>query len=397
MSKPLENVKILDLSRVLAGPFCTMLLSDLGAEVIKVEMPEKGDDSRQFGPFKNGRSLYFMSINRGKKSISLNLKNPKGKEILLKLVKNVDVLVENFRPGTMEKLGIGWDILHKTNPKLIYAASSGFGHTGPYSNKPSYDILAQAMGGIMSITGWPEINKPTRVGMSIGDITASLFTAIGINAALYQRTFTGLGQKIDISMLDCQLAILENAMLRYQVEGKPPKPIGNRHPTITPFQAFKAKDDYFVIGIGNDNLWIKLCEVIDYPELINDPRFINNKNRTTNIDILIPLLENIFATKTVNEWCELFENSGIPHSPINTIDKVMENPQLKARNMFAEVFSPETGKVIIAGNPIKMSSIPDETNIREVPEIGQHNIDIYTHWLGLSEEDIINLKKEGVI
>lgn len=396
MSKPLENVVVLDLSRVLAGPYCTMLLNDLGAEIIKVEIPVTGDDSRQFGPFVNGKSLYFMSINREKKSISLNLKTQKGKDMLLKLVKKADVVVENFRPGTMEKLGIGWDVLKEINPKLIYAASSGFGHTGPFSSKPSYDILAQAMGGIMSITGWAD-SKPTRVGMSIGDITAALFTAIGINAALYQRSITGHGQKIDVSMLDCQLAILENALLRYQVDGVPPQPIGNRHPTITPFQAFKAKDDYFVIGIGNDNLWVKLCNVINASQLITDHRFVDNKNRTNNLDILIPLLDNVFKEKTVTEWCEIFENAGIPHSPINTIDKVMENPQLKARNMLVEVSSEQTGKVIIAGNPIKMSSIPELPTKGDIPEIGQHNFEIYSKWLGLNEEEITKLKEENVI
>ncbi len=396
MSKPLENVVVLDLSRVLAGPFCTMLLNDLGAEVVKVEIPNTGDDSRQFGPFRNGKSLYFMSINREKKSISLNLKTQKGKEILLKLVEKADVLVENFRPGTMEKLGIGWDKLKEINPRLIYASSSGFGHTGPYSNKPSYDILAQAMGGIMSITGWAN-SKPTRVGMSIGDITASLFTAIGITSALYHRTITGKGQQIDISMLDCQLAILENAMLRYQIDGVAPQPIGNRHPTITPFQAFKAKDDYFVIGIGNDNLWIKMCNVIGASNLTEDDRFTGNEDRTNNIDVLIPILDNIFASKTVAEWCEIFENAGIPHSPINTIDKVMENPQLKARNMLVEVSSEQTGKVIIAGNPIKMTSIPELPTKGLIPEIGQHNFEIYSKWLGLSNEEIKKLKEENVI
>ena len=396
MAKPLDNIVILDLSRVLAGPYCTMLLKDLGAEVIKVELPEIGDDSRQFGPFKNDTSLYFISINREKKSISLNLKTKKGKEILFNLIKKSDVLVENFRPGTMKKLGIDWEVLKQVNPKLIYASASGYGQDSPFAFKPSYDILAQAMGGIMSITGWPD-TKPTRVGMSIGDITASLFTAIGINAALYQRTITGEGQKIDVSMLDCQIAILENALLRYQVDGVPPKPLGNRHPTITPFQAFKAKDDYFVIGIGNDNLWIKMCNIIGKPELIDDPRFYSNKKRTDNIESLIPLLDDAFIEKTAEEWFQIFENAGIPYSPINTIDKVMENPQLKARNMFVEVSSEKTGKFIIAGNPIKMSTIPDKYYRDPAPEIGQNNYEIYSQWLGLSEEEIQKLKDEKII
>ncbi len=254
MPKPLEQLKVLDLTRVLAGPYCTMLLRELGAEIIKVEMPETGDDARHYGPFKANKSVYFLSINRGKESISINLKTEQGKQIIRELVQKIDVLVENFRPGTMEKLGLGYDLLKEINPRLIYAASSGFGHTGPEAKKPAYDMLVQAMGGMISITGWPD-SPPTRVGMSIGDITASLFTAIGICSALYQRERTGEGQKIDIGMLDCQVAILENAIVRYQVDGVPPQPLGNRHPTITPFQAFKAKDDYIIIPVGNNNLW----------------------------------------------------------------------------------------------------------------------------------------------
>ena len=256
MGKPFEGIKVLDLTRALAGPFCTLILSDLGAEVIKVEIPKFGDDARQYGPFKNDQGLYFLSLNRAKKSITLNLKAEEGKIILKDLVKDFDILVENYRPGTMEKLGIGYDVLKEINPRLIYAASSGFGHTGPDSHKPAYDLLAQARGGIMSITGWPE-TPPTRVGMSTGDITAGMFTAIGINAALYHREKTGKGQKIDVAMLDSQVAILENAMARYQVEGISPTPLGNRHPTVSPFQAFMAKDDYFVLPIGNDSLWRK--------------------------------------------------------------------------------------------------------------------------------------------
>jgi len=396
MSKPLENIKILDLTRVLAGPFCTMILSDLGAEVIKVETPKIGDDSRYFGPFKNNKSLYFISINRDKKSISLNLKTEKGKNILLELVKKVDVVTENYRPGTMEKLGIGYDVLSKINPRLIYAASSGFGHTGPYSKKPAYDILVQAMGGIMSITGWPN-NPPTRVGMSIGDITAALFTAIGVTTALYHREITGLGQKVDVSMLDCQLAILENAMTRFQVDGVAPEPIGNRHPTITPFQAFKGKDDYFVIGIGNDSLWAELCEVIDRKDLINNEKFNTNLNRTKNINELVKILDEIFSKKTASEWISILENAGLPCSHINKIDKVMSNPQILARNMIVEVEDKDVGKINIAGNSIKMSSFPDEPKRNPAPEIGEHNSLIFKDMLGLSDDEINQLKNEGVI
>jgi CoA:oxalate CoA-transferase len=396
MSKPLENIKVLDLTRVLAGPFCTMILNDLGAEIVKVEMPGTGDDSREFGPFKNGQSLYFLSINRAKKSISLNLKSEKGKKLFLELIKHFDVVIENYKPGTMEKLGLGYDILKQVNPKIIYAASSGFGHTGPDSKKPAYDILAQAMGGVMSITGWPE-TPPTRVGMSLGDITASLYTAIGINAALFQRTITGVGQKVDVAMLDCQVSILENALSRYQLDNVSPQPIGNRHPTITPFQAYKAKDRYFVIAIGNDNLWEKFCNCINRIDLINDPRFVTNGDRTKHINELNTILDALLIEKKADEWLELLEQNNVPAGPINTIDKVMENKQVLARNMIVEVDDKKAGKMKIAGNPIKMTSIEEETNRLPAPEIGEHNKEIFASLLNLTTEEIDSLKKEGVV
>lgn len=396
MTKPLEGIRVLDLTRVLAGPYCTMLLADLGAEIIKVEMPGIGDDSRTFGPFKNNKSLYFVSINRGKKSISLNLKKEKAKQLINKLVKKVDVVVENFRPGTMDKLGLSYDKLKSINPRIIYASSSGFGQTGPYSTKPAYDMLVQAMGGIMSITGWPE-TPPTRVGMSIGDIGASLFTAIGISSALYQREITGEGQCIDVAMLDCQVAILENALIRYQVDGNPPSPIGNRHPTITPFQAFKTKDEYLAVPVGNDKLWDVFCRTIGQDELIKDPRFITNKKRTENIDELIPILNEVIIQKTASEWCCIFEEAGLPHSKINTIDKVMKNPQILARNMLVDVEDKDIGRFKIAGNPIKMSSFQDDLEKAPAPDIGEHNKEILKDVLGLSDEEIKQLKVDGVI
>lgn len=396
MNRPLENIKVLDLTRVLAGPFCTMILSDLGAEVLKLEMPGTGDDARGFGPFKNRSSLYFASINRDKKSISLNLKSEQGKQIFKQLLPQFDVLVENFRPGTMEKLGLGYDLLKELHPGLIYAASSGFGHSGPYSTRPSYDILAQAMGGIMSITGWPD-SPPTRVGMSLGDITASLYTAIGINAALYHRTKTGLGQKIDVSMLDCQASILENALARYQVEGKSPEPLGNRHPTITPFQAFKASDGHFVVAVGNDNLWKSFCMAINRPDLVDDPRFLTNGLRTDNIDALVTLLEPIFAQKPMNEWLEIIENAKVPCAPINTIDKLFEDEQLKARNMIIDLHDKDAGDIKIAGNPIKMTTVPEVSRRNPAPGVGEHNEEILSKLLGLDPKSIDELRKKGVI
>jgi CoA:oxalate CoA-transferase len=396
MSKPLEKIVVLDLTRVLAGPFCTMILSDLGAEIIKVEIPGTGDDSRAYGPFIGSRSLYFLSINRGKKSISLNLKHAKGKQILMDLVRHADVLVENYRPGTMEKLGLGYDTLKEINPALIYAASSGFGHSGPYSQKPAYDILAQALGGIMSITGWPG-SAPTRVGMSLGDITAALFTSIGVATALYQREKTGLGQKIDVSMLDSQVAILENALVRFQSEGRNPEPLGNRHPTITPFQAYKGSDEYFVIAVGNDTLWQTFCQAIGRGDILIDPRFTTNKLRTENINELNAILDEVFIDRTAQQWLSLFERVKLPCAPINSVDKVMSDPQVLSRNMIVEVEDSIAGTVKIAGNPIKMSSLPEEPRRDKVPEVGEHNREIYERFLRLNKQDLLQLKQEGVI
>jgi len=396
MSLPLSNVVVLDLTRVLAGPFCTMILSDLGADVIKVEIPGTGDDARAFGPFLNNRSLYFLSINRGKRSVSLNLKKPEGKRLLIELAKRADVLVENYRPGTMEKLGLGWDVLSQANPRLIYAASTGFGHSGPDSLKPAYDILAQARGGIMSITG-SGAGHPTRVGMSLGDITASLFTAIGINAALYHREKTGQGQKIDVSMLDSQVAILENALVRYQSEGIAPQPIGSRHPTITPFQPYQASDRPFVIAVGNDALFRAFCNTLQLPDLPEDPRFATNRLRTENIDALNSILEPIFASRTASQWLQTLDAAGIPCAPINDIEAVMNDPQVLARNMIVEVEDALAGKVRIAGNPIKMESVPESPTRAKVPEIGEHNREIYQGMLGLSDAELQALQADGVI
>jgi CoA:oxalate CoA-transferase len=396
MTKPLSGIRVLDLTRVLAGPYCTMTLSDLGAEVIKVEIPLTGDDSRAFGPFINSRSLYFLSINRAKKSVSLNLKSDKGKEILKELVKRCDVIVENYRPGTMEKLGLGYETLKEINPRLIYAASTGFGHTGPDSRRPAYDILAQARGGIMSITGYEDC-PPTRVGMSLGDITASLFTAIGINAALYHREKTGLGQKIDVSMLDSQVAILENALVRYQSEGVSPLPLGNRHPTISPFQAYHASDIWFVIAVGNDNLWTSFCNALGKPELLEDLSFSTNRLRTENIGPLNSILEPEFASKTAAEWLKIMEKAGIPCAPINDIEAVMNDPQILFRNMIVEVEDKLAGTIKIAGNPIKMTTVPESPTRDKVPEIGEHNQEIYSDLLGFTASELTALQADGVI
>lgn len=393
--KSLENLVVLDLTRVLAGPYASMMLADFGANVIKIEAPKVGDDSRAFGPFVGKESAYFMSLNRGKRSMTLNLKDPKAKEIFKDLVKKADVVLENYRPGTMEKLGLGYDVLKEINPKIIYTACSGFGHTGPYSAKPAYDVIVQGMGGIMSITG-QENGEPTRVGASVGDVTAGLFATIGTMMALYTREVTGIGQKVDVAMLDCQVAILENAIARYVTSGVAPQPIGNRHPSITPFEAFKAKDGYIIIAVGNDRLWASFCDLIGKPEMIEDERFLTNPARTKNQKALKDILDTVFPAKTVDEWIAALDEAGIPCGPINTIDRVMNNVQVQARDMIVETNHPVAGKVKMAGVPIKMSETPGSVETA-APMLGQHTEEILSEMLGLSADQVAELKKQNVL
>ena len=371
MNGPLKDLLVLDLTRVLVGPYCTMILSDLGARVIKVEAPEIGDDSRKFGPFVKDYSAYFMSLNRGKESIALNLKKEDDKKIFEKILAKADVLVENFKPGTLEKWGFGWKELSKKYPKLIYASASGFGQTGPLKELPAYDMVVQGMGGLMSVTGQPN-SEPTRVGTSIGDITAGLFTAIGINAALYDRQKTGKGMYIDVSMLDCQIAILENAIARYLSKNEIPKPMGSRHPSIAPFEAFKTKDSYIIIAAGNDKLFESLCQTLNLNELINSSKFKSNSLRSENMDELKKILEDKLTYKTTNDWVKQFENLRIPCGPIYNIKEAVENPQVKARNMIVKAYHKVIGELKLAGNPIKMSSYKDENKRGDIPDLDEH-------------------------
>lgn len=393
--KPLNGIVVLDLTRVLAGPYCGMVLADYGCNVIKIEAPGEGDDSRAFGPFVGKESAYFMSLNRNKRSMTLNLKEQEAKELFKKMVAKADVVLENYRPGTMEKFGLGYDELKKINPSIIYGACSGFGHTGPYSQKPGYDILAQAMGGIMSITG-PEGGDPVRVGASIGDIIAGLFTTVGVLMALHHREKTGEGQKIDVSMLDCQLAILENAIARYFVSGSAPKPLGTRHPSITPFDAFKSKDGYIIVGAGNDRLFEKLCDIIGQPAMKADERFKTNSLRTQNYKALYSYMQPALEAKTTDEWIVVLEAAGIPCGPINTIDKVVSDPQVLFREMIVETNHPVAGPVKMAGAPIKMSATPGSVDA-PAPMLGQHNAEILGELLGLTAEEVAGLAKRNII
>ncbi len=383
MAKPLEGVVVLDLSRVLAAPYTGMILADMGADVIKVERPGKGDDSRAYGPFKNGESVYYMSLNRGKRSMTLNMKSEEGKQILKDLVKQADVLVENFRGGTMDKLGLGYDVLKEINPRLIYSACTGFGMTGPYKHDPAYDVIVQGMGGIMSITG-QEGGEPTKVGASIGDITAGIFSAVGIMIALYNREKTGKGQLVDVSMLDCQVAILENAIARYMNAGVSPKPIGNRHASITPFQSLKTKDGYVIVAVGNDTLWQKFCGLIERPDLAADPRFTTNPLRTENVKVLGEELNKTFQTKTMDEWLHILKEGGVPVGPINDVERVIKDPAVIAREMIVTTHHPIAGDVEMAGVPIKLSGTPGSVDA-PAPTLGQHTREILKEKLDMDD------------
>ncbi|MDR3565685.1 MAG: CoA transferase [Negativicutes bacterium] len=392
---PFEKLLVLDLTRVLAGPYASMMLADYGADVVKIETPEIGDDSRGFGPFVGKESAYFMSLNRGKRSMTLNLKEAAAQDLFREMVKKADIVLENYRPGTMEKFGLGYEELRKINPQIIYAACSGFGHSGPYMEKAAYDVIVQGMGGIMSITGH-EGGEPTRVGASVGDITAGLFTVIGVLTALYARSLTGQGQKVDVGMLDCQVAILENAIARYLVTGNVPGPIGNRHSSITPFEAFSAKDGYIIIAVGNDRLWAKFCELIKRQDLITDERFASNAARTKNQKALKEVLDTVFPDKNVDEWIELLEGAGIPCGPINTVDRVLKDPQVQARDMIVEIEHPVAGHLKMPGLPIKLSATPGAVE-KPAPLLGQHTDDILKELLGLSPAQIADLRAKKIL
>lgn len=394
MKTALEGIKVIDLTRVLAGPFCTMILGDLGAEVIKVERPETGDDSRAFGPFINGESAYFISLNRNKKSICLDFKQEEGREVLKKMVCRCDVLVENFRPGTMSRLGLDDTILRKINPRLIYASCSGFGQTGPYSSRAAYDIIIQGMGGLMSLTGQPD-GMPTRTGASIADITAGLYTAIAIITALYHREKTGRGQSIDIAMFDAVISILENAVARFMVTGEDPKPIGNRHPAITPFSSFCTADGYVLIAVGNDSLWEKFCTVIGRKDLQVDERFINNHERTIHALELEQLINESLRLESTGYWLTLLEETGIPCGPINSVSQLAVDPQVLAREMIISLPQFDSGDIKVTGTPLKMSETTGSIKDR-APRLGEHLEYVLGNILAMTPEEMKTLQKKGV-
>lgn len=392
---PLTGLRVLDLTRVLSGPYTSMMLADLGADVIKLEQPGVGDDSRHFGPFSNEESAYFMSVNRNKRSITLNLKSEEGKTLFKKLACQVDVILENFRPGTMEKLGLDYDEIRKCNPKILYASISGFGQTGPYSPRAAYDGIVQAMGGMMGITG-EKGGKPVKIGSSIGDIIAGMFCAYGILASYIHLQNTGKGQHIDVAMLDSQVAILENAIARYTVTGEVPKPSGNTHTSIFPFETFPTQTEDIMIAAGNDTLWGKLCHAIGCPELIQDLRFYTNPERGYHHDEMFDLLSACLKKKSAKEWVSILDKAGIPCSLINTIDQVLENPQVKARDMVVEVHHPKAGKNTVAGIPVKMSLTPGAI-YKAAPSLGEDNKSIYKEMAGITDNQFRDLTERGII
>ena len=397
MNGALSDVKVLDLTRVLAGPYCTMMLADMGAEVIKLEVPGRGDDSRGFPPIVNGESGYFMNMNRNKKGITLNLKSEEGKEIFREMIKHVDIVVENFRPGTMEKLGLGYEDLKKINPALIYGACSGFGHTGPYSKRPGYDIVGQAMSGLMSVTGWPD-GDPTRAGGPMSDTMGGLSLTIGILGALHYQRMTGTGQKVDIALVDSLVASLQIISQIYLIGGRLPQRTGNRYESTYPYDTFPTKDgENIVIGVANDKFWGLLCKLMEREELITDERYDKNVKRVAAHAELRPLVSEWTLTKHSDELLELLDGAGIPSAPVYNFKQVSEDPQIAgAREMFVEAEYPKAGKIKITNSHIKLSET--KTGFRKPsPTLGQHNEEIFSSMLGYDSAKIAELKEKGII
>lgn len=395
--KALQDIVVLDLTRVLAGPYCTMMLADFGADVIKIEIPVKGDDTRGMGPFVNNSSLYYANVNRNKKSVTLNLKDPKGKELFLAMVKKADVVVENYRPGVMDKLGVGYDVLKEVNDRIIYAAVSGFGSYGRNSARPGYDIIAQAYGGLMSITGEPD-GEPLRVGTAIGDVLGGMNLTIGVLTALHARELSGKGQRVDVALVDSVISSLETGTQRYFASGKLPRRIGNRYASAYPYDSFKAKDGSFVIGCGNDKLFNLLCtRVLHREALLTDPRFLNNALRCENHAALKVEIEKWSTTVTAEEAYDAINAAGVPASPINDLHQISHDPHVvEDRQMFIPVKHPVIGDMRVNGNPVKLLDMMPEV-VTCAPALGQHNEEIYGQLLGLGKEQLEALAEDHVI
>jgi formyl-CoA transferase len=396
MTLPLEHVRVLDLSRVLAGPYCTMLLGDLGADVIKVERPGTGDDTRQWGPpFVGGESAYFLCCNRNKRSVTVNLKSPRGQDLVRELASRSDVVIENFLPGTLESVGLGWDDLSRLSSRLVFCSITGFGQTGPRRDEPGYDIMIQGRTGMMSITGEPD-GPPMKVGVAISDITAGLFAANAILAALLARERTGRGERIDISLLDCTVAWLANVGSSYLVSGEVPRRHGNAHPNIVPYQAFEAADISLIVAVGNDSQFQRFCQVIDRPDLATDTRFTTNALRVANRVELLPVVAAALRQRPAADWLSAFAQAEVPAGPVNTIDRVFQDPQVIARDMVWAVPHPTAGELKMVGTPQKFAC-SDASPRRPPPLLGEHTAAILHDMLGLSDVEVGQLRSQGVI
>ncbi len=405
MTQPLEGIRVIDMTRAMAGPYCTMMLGDLGADVIKVEQPGRGDDSRGWGPpfvgeaeggLYPGESTYYISANRNKRSITVNLKHPEGAAIVQRLAAEADVFVENYVTGTLDRMGLGYEQLHALNPRLVYCSVSGYGRTGPYAERPGYDFVLQAEGGLMSMTG-PENGEPYRVGgIPIIDITTGMFAATAIMAALRVRDRTGEGQWVDTSLLDTITALLTNMGSSYLLTGEAPRRYGNTHPSITPYEAFKARDRWFIVAAANQKQWGIVCDAVGRPELKDDPRFADNGKRVANRAELREILNAAFEVKEAGEWIELLQAAGLPCGPINTVPEVFNHPQAEAREMILTVPHPTAGEVKVAGFPYKFSLTPAEVRLAP-PLLGQHTEEVLIDLLGYSAEDVKKLQKEGAV
>jgi CoA:oxalate CoA-transferase len=395
MPGPLEGIKVLSFARALAGPYTTMLLGDLGAEIIKIEDPRTGDIARWNGPFIQGISSYFLSINRGQKSITLDLRHERAKKIVFDLVKKVDILVENFRPGVMNRLGFSYEAISRENPQVIYASVSGFGQTGPYAQKPAYDMIAQGMGGMVSITGEPG-RPPVRVGFSVGDIGAALFSAVAILAALHEKEKSGKGQWVDVAMVDSQVALCENACARYFATGEIPQPLGTCHPLLTPFQVFPTKDGSIVLITVREEEWQRFCKIAGREDLLSDSRFQSHKDRIANYQEFESLMNEVMKTRTTREWLEMLEPAEIMCGPVNNIAQVVEDPHIREREMVIEVEHPRAGKLKVPGTPMKFSRTSCRME-KASPDLGAHTEEILSSLLKMSSDEIEELRNEKVL
>lgn len=396
LTQLLSGVRIVDLTQMLAGPYGSMVLADLGAEVIKIEDPRGGDPTRRIGPpFVQGESGYFMSVNRNKRSVALDLRAEEGRRVLYDLVKVSDVVFNNFRPDTMERLGCSHETLREINPRIIYCSLTGFGETGPYRDRPAFDLAIQAISGAMSITGEPG-RPPVRMGVPMGDLGGSLFCALAISAALYARDKTGQGRYVDVGLMDCMVSLLTYVGQYHLIDGRVPGPVGSAHQSVVPYQAFATKDIYIVVAVFVEKFWHAFCEVLGIDELADDPRFADNDQRREHRDELTPILERIFLTRSGDEWVKLLSEAGVPCSPINTLDRVFSEPQVAARDMLVETDHPRAGQIRSIGNPVKTSPFAEQSSA-PAPLLGQHTDEVLRDILGYAPQHILGLREEGVI